>query len=300
MFDSVFKDLRYELVRGNNIKKLIFLNGLLFLLLTLIQVVLLGFSETSQQAFHELINYFQLPVDFKKALFQPWSILTYSFINFGFWKIIFLLLFLFWFGTIAGDLIGDKRVLLLYLFSVVFGGLIAIICANILPFNFDKSNYLNGAYTGVFGLMMASAMLAPDYHMRFFLIGRVKLKYVVLVTVAIAVIYMLVKYNDVNAYAHLGGLIAGYSYIFLLRKGVMPDMPVLRRQKQRHRQQGNRTKIVNIFAGIKDHETRLRNRNDPDNEARLDQILEKIKRAGRESLTREELDFLNEYSQKDN
>lgn len=301
MLDSVFKDIRYELVRGNNIKKLIFLNAILFLLLTFFQVILLGFSETAQQTFQNIVNAFQLPVDLRKVIFQPWSIITYSFINFGFWKIIFLLLFLFWFGTIAGDLIGDRRVMLLYLFSVIFGGLIAILCANVLPFGFNKELYLNGAYTGVFGLMMASAILAPDYHMRLFIIGRIKLKYVVLVTVAIAIIYMTFKYRDVNSYAHIGGLFAGYAYIFLLRKGLMPNFPILQQTFSRKKKSNSQqTKIVNLFASIKESELKIRNQHKVYNEDHLDRILEKIKRSGQDSLTKEEKDFLSQYSQKEN
>ncbi|HQW11719.1 MAG TPA: rhomboid family intramembrane serine protease [Saprospiraceae bacterium] len=298
MFDSVFKDIRYELIRGNNVKKLILITIIVFCLQILGQVITTALSAGDQASFHFILRYLELPVSFRELAFQPWSIFTYGFINFGFWQIIFLMIALYWFGNICGDLLGDKRFLRLFIFCMLAGAFITLVTINILPINFDMSGRINGSWAGVYGLMMAAGLLAPDYNLRIILIGRVRLKYVVLVVLLFSVIITLVNFRDVNAYAHLGGMLAGYLYVTLLRKGWMPDWPIVLQHSSsrfKTKEKKSSTRIVNLFSLIKKNELKQRRNPGNDDEEKLDGLLIKIKNNGRDSLTGEELDFLENY-----
>lgn len=298
MFESIIKDLKYELNHGNNITRILLLYCAVFFLIILTQVILMGAELGIGHG--ELLKYLQIPVNAELFVLRPWTILTYSLINTSFWQIVFDLLFIYWFGNIAGDLIGDKRVLRLFIFSVINGGLIALIICIILGQFHSVSSILTGAGAGAYGLMAGAVFLAPDYYMRLILIGKVKIKYIAAVVAGILVLMIIARpFNALN-YVSLGGLLAGFLYIYLLKQGWMPTLNWHRKnhpQKITLKRPAEPTKIVNIFSSIKRMEQVAKKDNDQMAiEDRLDKILIKIKEKGRESLSKEEIKFLDEYS----
>ncbi len=299
MFDSIIKDIRYELARGNTITKLILVNIGVFIVFLLTRVISMAVTGGDESLYGQILSWFALSGDFHKLVMHPWTIITYSLVHQSIWQILFNMLLLYWFGQIAGDLVGDRRIFPIYLYGAIVGGLIAVISGSLLP-TFHGSNFLIlGAMAPVMAIIVAAATLAPDYSMRLILIGPVKIKFIVLVIVLFLFAGISTNFAAGSSYAGLGGALTGYLFIMALRSGYDPSL--LFRKPGRistriKRQSNKKSKIISIFDTVKKHETELRD-NHPDHAAqRLDIILEKIKKSGRSSLSQDELDFLDKIS----
>ncbi|HEB61581.1 MAG TPA: rhomboid family intramembrane serine protease, partial [Bacteroidetes bacterium] len=201
---------------------------------------------------------------------------------------IFNMLFLYWFGTIIGDLIGDKKILPLY----ILGGLSGAVSYLILGFIiFPGSNFMIlGLDSVILSFAVASAVLAPDYGLRLILIGNIRLKFLVIIFVLLEFLYALSSYNPIYL-SYLGSVIFGWYYIYSMRRG--NDIS------------NKFNKIINIFSGLKSKQKRnlsvtfksgnkKRDYKVKDNEYKkeLDRILDKIKQEGYDNLSDEEKEFL--------
>lgn len=107
---------------------------------------------------------------------------TSMFLHEGFWHLLWNMLFLYWFGRIVGDFIGDQRILPLYLLGGLTGAVVFFISANLLPYGMG-GRFALGASAGVMAIVVAAGTISPDYIMRLLLLGDVKLKYIVAVLV---------------------------------------------------------------------------------------------------------------------
>ncbi len=299
MFDSVFKDIRYELTKGNTVTKLILINCCVFLIVILTRIVITSIYGGESGVFDRVIHWLSVPSSFSRILYQPWSFITYAFIHLSLWQILYNMLLLYWFGAIAGDLIGDKRIFPIYLYGAIIGGLFAVLCLNIFPLGGQSYPYIFGASASVMAILFAAATLAPDYMMRLILIGSVRIKYIVLALMAIDIISILMHAHAGNSYARIGGAITGFLFIIILRTGMDPSRLFRVRNtnnRVKTRRKNEKSKIISIFDTIKKHEIEAQKFKEGRLEHRLDQILEKIKRSGRQSLTDEELEFLEKIS----
>ena len=165
---------------------------------------------------------------------------------------------------------------------------------------------------------VAAGAIAPDYIMRLLFIGDVKLKYIVGVLVFLDLILIPKGGNTGGHFAHLGGAAFGWFFVFQLRNGNDWSAPVnnvmdsissfFRSLFSGNR--GSRPKVV--YRNPNRTATRSRSRSsrqdnrgeaasDSNNKAhqeRLDAILDKIKKSGYESLSKEEKEFLFNASKK--
>jgi membrane associated rhomboid family serine protease len=89
----------------------------------------------------------------------PWQLLTYGFLHGGVGHIALNLFGLWMFGSDLERLWGGKRLLAVYLSSVLAGGLCQIL---ITPLFGGAVGPVVGASGGVFGLMLAFAMVFPN------------------------------------------------------------------------------------------------------------------------------------------
>lgn len=297
MFDSLIKDIKFELTRGNTVTRLILINCIVFLVIILSRLIMMAFSGGESIMFDNVIRWFTLPSDLSRLILQPWSLFTYAFMHFGIWHILFNMLLFYWFGRIAGDLIGDRRIFPLYFYGAILGGIFAVICLNLIPFGGDNK-YILGASASVMAVIMASATLAPDYLMRLILLGNVKIKYIVAVLIILDLLSISMKYNIGGSFAHLGGAMTGYGFIWLLRHGYDPSKLFFKRKKRARGnvQKRRPVKVVKLFATLKHLETEQREKENISEEHKLDAILEKIKKFGKQSLSADELEFLEKIS----
>jgi membrane associated rhomboid family serine protease len=92
------------------------------------------------------------------AGFQPWQILTYSFLHAGVWHLFFNMIALYMFGGELERLWGSKRFLNLYFASVISAALAQLAVSSLA--SLDPYPTI-GASGGVFGLLLAFGLYFP-------------------------------------------------------------------------------------------------------------------------------------------
>ena len=205
--------------KDNRLIKIIIININVFVSVSFIQVILTISGLSS--FFTLLINKLMLPASLSTFILQPWSIISYFFLHMNFMHILWNMLFLYWFGKIITDNIGNNALISLYVLGGIIGGLLYMATYNIIPYYGERvsESLMLGASAGVFSVVVGSATLMPNYTFYLLLIGPVRIKY-------IALFYVLLSFFDVagsNAggeIAHLGGAFIGYIFIKQLQNGV--------------------------------------------------------------------------------
>jgi membrane associated rhomboid family serine protease len=301
---SIADDIRYQFQSGNTITRLIIVNVVVFLALMLFMLVVrLGAGFSDSTLFNDVVTYLYLSSDPLWSAKHPWTFITHMFTHVGIFHVVFNMLVLYWFGRIAGDLLGDHRMLPLYIFSGLAGALIYMLTA---PLVHPSGSTLNGASGAIFGIVAAAGMTAPDYQMRLLLFGDVRLKYIVFALLAISFIGIGMMDNTGGNMAHLGGAAFGFFYVHMLRRGhdltngFRKALNIFKKRKPKPYVAVKRkvTLEVRHKAGSQQADTTPRTTPSMGDQERLDYILEKIKRAGMHSLSEEEKKFLNDASQK--
>lgn len=308
LFNSIWDDLKYSLRTGNMVTKLVVVNFAVFVVFKIAYLILGGFTMGNPESLYgTVLDYFCIPGNLPRLAWQPWSIISHMFLHDAFWHLVNNLFGLYLFGSIVGDLIGDRRVLPMYLLGGLASATIYLLSAQ-LGF-LDSSRFALGASGAVMALGGAALILAPDYRVALLLLGSVKVKYVVLVLVLLDLTAIAGRYDSGGPIAHIAGFILGCVFVYQLRDGKDWAEPVNRLF----------SKITGLFSGNKQGKTSRRKRKPGPMKAtyvgakgghatdsagglsfqeKLDTILDKIKLSGYESLSQEEKDFLYEASQK--
>ncbi len=302
MFDSIWHDVRHQFRHGNMVTRLIIANLAVFVAFALMWLVafLLRQSDWLPTAFSDWLG---MSSNWHKLLWKPWTPLTSMFLHLSPGHIIWNLLFLYWFGRIVGDLIGDQRVLPIYLLGGLGGGLAYFVGINIYDeFGIDHVAY--GASAAVAAIMVAAGFLAPDYNFRLLLIGDVKLKYVVAFTLLLFIVGLAGRDNTGGQFAHLGGAFTGWLFVQQLRSGNDWSIPVNRLIDR----------LMGLFSSTRREKPPLSSWRNPTpppktrgtgrrpsggpapssgpDQSRIDAILDKIKEHGYDNLTAEEKEDL--------
>ncbi|MBU82474.1 MAG: rhomboid family intramembrane serine protease [Flammeovirgaceae bacterium] len=270
--------------RDNGLIKIILINIIVFVSINIVQVIL---TISGLSSFFTLfINKLMLPASLGTFILQPWSIITYFFLHMSFMHILWNMLFLYWFGKIIYDNIGNNALISLYVLGGIIGGLFYMAIYNIIPYYADRvsESLMLGASAGVFSVVVGSATLMPNYTFHLLLIGPVRIKY-------IALFYVLLSFFDVagtNAggeIAHLGGAFIGYIFIRQLQNGINIGEGIIN--------------FINFFNEKKKvKKEKFQNKNDETTQDEVDKILDKISESGYSSLTSKEKERLFNASKK--
>jgi membrane associated rhomboid family serine protease len=276
--------------RNNGLIQIIIINAVVFIVMGLFNVIT---DRTGNQAIYEIVQrQLGLPARISEFLVKPWTLLTYSFIHAGFWHVLSNMLFFYQFGRLIDEYLGNRRLMNIYFMGIVLAGIVYLIFTNTIPFFQVHSLFLVGASAGVFSVMMAAATLMPDYTFFLFLIGPVRIKYIVAVLFTVVLIQNALNHEDLEIVVHITGLLFGYLYIVQLRKGHDLATPF---------QNIGRT-LRNMFKRKPKMRVTYRSYDNGDgsypSEDEVDRILDKINRSGYESLTKEEKQKLFHASQK--
>lgn len=312
MLTSIWEDVKREFSYGNMVTRLVIINCAFFVFINLVKIIMTiayGGPENAGDTFDNFLHFFCMSSDAWYLITHPWVFFTSIFLHEGFFHILWNMLFLYWFGRIVGDLIGNHRIFPIYLLSGLFGNVIFFLTANFLYASTASNGFALGASGAVMGIVAASAMVAPNYLMRLILIGEVKLKYIVAVLIFLDMIGIA---NDVNTgghFAHLGGVIMGWIFVTQLQKGNDMSEPVnnmLDRLQNffkgltgNSKAKSRRPKVV-YKATEQSQKSRQRGTDpkDASHQEKLDAILDKIKKSGYDSLNDEEKEFLFKASKK--
>ena len=219
--NNVLKDLKgaWNGSGGNSmLNRLILINVFVFLFVSVLRVFLTLGGESG--VYRALMSWLRLPAYGPQLVTRVWTFLSYCFLHEGFFHVLFNMLFLFWFGRLIADFIGDRRVLHLYLLGAVVAGLFFVFMYNNIPYYRPHVEHvtLQGASGGVYAVVVGAATLVPNYVFHLLLIGPVRIKYIAIFCLALS-FFRIIGPNAGGELAHLGGGLLGFLYIRQLKKG---------------------------------------------------------------------------------
>ena len=239
-----------------------------------------------------LIRYLELPRDVFDLIYQPWSILTYGFVHYDFFHLLFNMLVLHYIARILFNLFQKRLILNIYLLGIIFGGMAYLLVYNLFDDSYLKSvGVLVGASAGVRALLIFLCVYLPDNEVRI-LSFNIKLLYIALVMIGFDFLG-LVGANQGGNIAHLGGALLGYLYAVQFKNGkdlgsgfdrfVSGIVSVFKTKSP--------LKTVHKRAS-KSSVTKSAEFSELNKQKQIDLILDKISKSGYESLTKEEKEFL--------
>jgi len=286
------------------VNKLLIANLAVFVIMILFKV----FMQPFEGVYDAILRNLQISSDPLKAIFKPWTFITHMFLHVGVWHIVWNMILLYWFGKIVGDLIGDNKILPIYIYGGLVGGLIFILYANLT--GIGGLGFAHGASAAVMAMVMVAALVAPDYNMRLILLGDIKIKYIALAMIILDLAGTAGNVNTGGHFAHLGGVFFGWFFVYSLRAGndlsigfnnviakgkglfepkkeIAPKSPLKVKYKAK-----------NFASNVRSKGSRKSDNDNLPFQEKLDAILEKIKAKGYDNLSDEEKEFLFQASKK--
>ena len=294
---GIWDDLKLTFRNGSNLTRLIYINIVVFVLITIVAVI--GFLIANPEISEKALDLFSVPASLHTLLARPWTLITYMFTHKDIWHILFNMLWLYWFGRIFLEYLDGRKLVAVYLLGGISGAIVYIISFNIFPAftGIVADSVAIGASASVMAIVIAIAAYVPDYTVQLFLFGRIKIKYMAL---AIFVLTSIMDFsvNSGGKLAHIGGAFFGYIYIINLRHG--------------HDLGKGFNRIIDFFVTIFKPRKKLKvthkkvateyeyNKIKTDHQKQINNILDKISKGGYDSLTKEEKETLFKESQKKN
>lgn len=146
---------------------------------------------------------------------QPWQLATYSLFNpasfGGLIHLAFGMFWLHWIGRDVEEIRGSALVLSVWCFSVVVGGLMTALAASGLGM---ETPAFMGPWAGVIGVMVAACLWFPDKRIWLFVVGPIRLWYVV------AALVLLELLRPASGLVSAGGAASAWLFVWLDRRGV--------------------------------------------------------------------------------
>jgi len=291
--EDIFTNIKRMFRSGNVLVKLIYINVGVFLLVRLAAVILLLFNLPGAA----YLEYLQIPSSPMLLLVRPWTLFTYMFTHYDFLHILFNMLWLYWFGGIFLQFFNERQLGGLYVLGGIAGGLFFILAYNLLPYfqPIAGQSFMMGASASVMAIVFAVSFYRKDYTINLFLLGRVKLIWLALFTFIID--FLAITSNNAGGHiAHIGGALLGIWFASRISKGKDLTAPMNRfidwvvnlgKRKPKMKVTYKRSETDQEYNARKNQE----NQN-------LDDILDKLKRSGYESLSKDEKKKLFDASKK--
>ncbi|MCI1647756.1 MAG: rhomboid family intramembrane serine protease [Bacteroides sp.] len=293
---TIITDLKNSFRRGNIYIQLIYINVGVFLITTLIQIFLQLFNRTPGNLF----EWIELPASFSRFIIQPWSLITYMFVHGGLLHILFNMLWLYWFGSLFLTFFSAKHLRGTYILGGICGGLIYMVAYNIFPYFQPVVDYsfMIGASASVLAIVAAAAYREPNYPIRLFLLGTIRLKYLALIAIGSDLLFI-TSSNAGGHIAHLGGALAGLcfarglskgrDYTLWINKSLDFILSIFKFSPRKPKMK------VHYNPRKQDYDYNAHKKAQSDE---IDRILDKLKKSGYESLTSEEKKSLFDASKR--
>ena len=280
------------------LNRLILVNIAVFALLKFFHTLLFLFNG-DQRIYETIFLNLSVPASLSSLAMKPWTIFSYMFVHESFFHLLFNMLWLYWFGQIFTEYLGEKKLVAVYILGGLFGALVFVLAFNIFPVfgNSSSGAYAIGASAGILAVVVATATLLPEFKISLMFLGPVSLKVIAIVSILLDILSI----SDGNAgghFAHLGGALSGYIFIRQLKKGNdFTGWFIKISEKIKNFFTGKSTMKVVFKKRKSDEEFNSEKRN---KEQLVDSILDKIAKSGYDSLTKEEKDFLFNVSKDKN
>jgi len=223
-------------------------------------------------------------------IFRPWTLLTNLFLHLRFWHILFNMIVLWLAGWIFSQFMPAKRIYWFYFLGGVFGNVLFVLLYNYLPVfeRFTANAVAFGAIGGVFTVLAAAATKVPNYPIRLFLFGEVRLKWIAIVLIVCDFI-TIPNGNSGGHFGHLGSALLGFLLVFV---------PILKEKIQLQRPKKEPKCRPNTAFRPKTDEQY--NAEMAEYRKQVDTVLDKVAKSGYSSLSKEEKEFLFNTSKKKN
>ncbi|UAY56075.1 rhomboid family intramembrane serine protease [Arachidicoccus terrestris] len=292
---------------GNALVLLLMANAVLFVLLIFFKVFYF-MTATSNVAsvnvalFHkEIFDYFVLSAQGSVTLHRPWTLLSYMFSHESLLALLSNLLWLAAFGFILQSLAANRKMIPLYLYGGLFGGLIFVLCSTFIPHSAHMAQ-LVGATPALIAVAAGTTTLGPKYRIFPMLGGGIPLWVLFVIFMAInlsagatAGLPLILAYAGC---ALLGFFVIwswdkkGRDYCEWMYNLVYRIDDIFNPDKKTIKKGGRRQQLFYKTSGQPYKRTELIT------QERVDELLDKIKLKGYKSLSKEEKAYLERASKK--
>ena len=305
-----YGDYRYRRNRmvlgedNNALMALFVINVIFFLLLFFIKVIYFYFQNAPAIYLTQVVQYFELPAQLTRLSERPWTLLTYMFTQLSIWNELSNMLWLWAFGFILQELTGNKKIIPLYIYGGLSGAAFFILASYTIPglrVSIAGSSIM-GANAATMAIAVAVTALAPGY--RFF--RNINRGIPIWVLTVVYILIDLVSVSTINtAYciAHLGGALAGFLFVYLLRRGKDGSVWMnslydwfinLFNPEKKSAHPSIKEKVFYNAGGRQPYK-----KNTNITQQRVDEILDKISQQGYHLLTDEEKSILKRAAEED-
>lgn len=286
--------------------RLILINVIVFIGINIINLFLWLFEIDHQSnigGVSVVTEWLSVPSDLGQLFMRPWTLITYMFLQEGFFHILFNMIILYFGGRIFTEYLSNKKLVKTYIFGGLVGAAFFILAFNIFPvFSDARTRALAlGSSASVLAVLIAIATYIPNYSVMLIFLGRVKLKYIAIFFVVIDV-FSIQQGNAGGHIAHLGGALWGFLYANNLKKGrdlgtffdriKWPDL-------SKKSKSSKKSHFENVYVNSRPMTDEEYNAKKQAHQQQIDKILDKISRSGYESLTKEEKEILFRNSNND-
>jgi len=289
---------------GNALVMLIAINLVVFVFFKFIYVLyFFGNEEAVARTTYaaDFTRNIALPSVFSTFLQKPWTLITHMFYHEDIWHIISNMLWLWAFGYIMQDLTGSRKLIPVFIYGGIAGGIAFLLSFNLIPAFRATPGFALGASAGIMAIAIATTMIAPGYRIFPMLNGGIPL-WVLTMIFLIIDLATIPGTNSGGHIAHLAGAFAGFLFIYTLRRGYDGSEWM--------------NNLYDWFNGLFDparpararqikHELFYRAKKTPYTkrpnltQQKVDEILDKINQKGYSHLTEEEKELLKRASKED-
>lgn len=279
---------------GDSLFLLIIINVVAFVLLNFVKVIY-QVTNNDLAEFQQVLTWFSIPAEANTFASRPWTLLTYMVSQIGFWPLLSSMLWLWSFGFILRDLVGNKKLVPVYLYGGFIAGLAFLITANAIPAlraNAASTGALMGALPAVMAVAIATTVLSPQYRIFPMIGGGIPLW-------VLTAVFVLITLGTTNNIPFAAAIIAagamGYLFSWQLKKGndlgEWMNNLVIWVDGLFNPEKNNQKKSATQRLFYKSQKEPFQ-KTPHLTQQRIDELLDKINQKGYHSLTEEEKAFL--------
>lgn len=291
---------------NNALTWLIILNAVAFVILAGIRVFYESHHQGSKEGDiifnREVLSWLMLPGDFKTLATRPWTILTFMFTHDGWLQVLSTSLWLWSFGYILQDLAGNSKLIPLYIYGGIMGGLFYIATIHLVPALSHNAAVLQPLITGsasVIAVAVATTFLSPNYRLLPMINGGIPLW-------VLTAIFIVVEYTSAAnwgfAAAYMGAALLGIMFIHQLRRGRDWGAWMVSFADWVENMFNPESKLAKDAPGQKLYYKATKKpyvKKTVVTQQKVDDLLDKINQKGYHFLTDDEKDFLKKASEQD-
>lgn len=287
---------------SNPLIMLVIINVMFFILLHFIKSIY-NFSRLPEGLFMQHVHdWFVVPARAGLLLQRPWVMFTAMFTQMNLILMISNMFWLWTFGYILQDLIGERRLFPLYLYSGLTATLIFLFMFNAIPQYGVLAASLNysGATASILGVAVAATVISPQYRL-FPMIGNGIPLW--LLTVAFVIIDLAsISASTYMFFVHGAAGLTGFFFARAMLKGSdwsawMNNLydRITHLFQPRETTKRRMVRKEEVFYNTRGKQPFVRKGNVT--QQRIDEILDKINQKGYQKLTEEERDLLRRASE---